>query len=309
MNFSKTINTGVFIAIVGIVLFSAKAVLVKLAYQYQVSAIHLLLFRMLFAFPFYLLIAFYVKPQNPDKIQKVDFLWIALFGFIGYYLASYFDFLGLQYIKAGLERIILFIYPTLVILISKIFFKTIISTKQIIAILVTYLGVVIAFWGELNFESSNVMLGGFLVFLSALTYAAYLVGSGWLIPKFGVVPFTAYAMIVSTICVLIHYLIIDRNSFLEYPYQVYVLGFLMAVFSTLIPSFLVSLAIKKLGASNFSIIGSIGPISTIILAYIFLDEKLSFLQLVGAFIVILGIGIVSSKKVIPFFVLNYSKRK
>ncbi|UMB54567.1 DMT family transporter [Lutibacter sp. A64] len=296
MNFSKTINSGVFIAIVGIVLFSAKAVLVKLAYQYNVSAIHLLLFRMLFALPFYILIAFYVKPQNPNIIKKVDFLWIVLFGFIGYYLASYFDFLGLQYIKAGLERIILFVYPTLVLLISKIVFKTIISLKQLLAILITYFGVLIAFWGELNFESSNVILGGFLVFLSALTYAIYLVGSGWLIPKFGVVPFTAYAMIVSTICVLIHYLVIDRTSIFEYSYQVYVLGFLMAVLSTLIPSFLVSLAIKKLGASNFSIIGSIGPISTIILAYIFLGEKLSFLQFIGAFVVILGIGIVSSKK-------------
>ena len=296
MNLSKTISSGVFIAIVGIVLFSAKAVLVKLAYQYQVTAIHLLLFRMLFALPFYILIAFYVKPQNPKKIKNIDFLWIALFGFIGYYLASYFDFLGLQYIKAGLERIILFVYPTLVILISKIVFKTKISIKQFSAILITYLGVLIAFWGELNFESSNVVLGGFLVFLSALTYAIYLVGSGWLIPKFGVVPFTAYAMIISSICVIIHYLVIDRSSVFEYSYQVYVLGFLMAFLSTLIPSFLVSLAIKKLGASNFSIIGSIGPISTIILAYIFLGEKLSFLQFIGAFVVILGIGIISSKK-------------
>jgi len=296
MNLSKTISSGVFIAIVGIVLFSAKAVLVKLAYQYQVTAIHLLLFRMLFALPFYILIAFYVKPQNPKKIKNIDFLWIALFGFIGYYLASYFDFLGLQYIKAGLERIILFVYPTLVILISKIVFKTKISIKQFSAILITYLGVLIAFWGELNFESSNVALGGFLVFLSALTYAIYLVGSGWLIPKFGVVPFTAYAMIISSICVIIHYLVIDRSSVFEYSYQVYVLGFLMAFLSTLIPSFLVSLAIKKLGASNFSIIGSIGPISTIILAYIFLGEKLSFLQFIGAFVVILGIGIISSKK-------------
>ncbi|UMB61114.1 DMT family transporter [Lutibacter sp. A80] len=296
MNFSKTINSGVFIAIVGIVLFSAKAVLVKLAYQYNVSAIHLLLFRMLFALPFYILIAFYVKPQNPNKIKNIDFLWVVLFGFIGYYLASYFDFLGLQYIKAGLERIILFVYPTLVILISKIVFKTKISIKQLLAILITYFGVLIAFWGELSFESSNVVLGGFLVFLSAFTYAIYLVGSSWLIPKFGVVSFTAYAMIVSTICVLVHYLIIDRTSILEYTYQVYVLGFLMAIFSTLIPSFLVSLAIKKLGASNFSIIGSIGPVSTIILAYLFLDEKLTFMQLVGAIVVILGIGVISSKK-------------
>ncbi len=275
MNISKTINSGVLIAIVGIVLFSAKAIMVKLAYQYQVSAVHLLLFRMLFSLPFYVLIAFYVKPQNPEKIKRNDYLWIVFFGFIGYYLASYFDFLGLKYIKAGLERIILFVYPTLVIIISKIFLKTTISTKQIIAILITYFGVIITFWGEIQFESEHTILGGFLIFLSALTYASYLVGSGWLIPKFGVVPFTAYAMIVSTVCVIAHYLIGDRTTIFVYSFEVYFLGFLMAVVSTIIPSFLVSLAIKKLGASNFSIIGSIGPISTIILAYIFLNETLS----------------------------------
>ena len=296
MNFSKIFNSGILVAVVGIVMFSAKAIMVKLAYKYQVSAVHLLLFRMLFAVPFYVLIAFYVKPQNPHKIKKLDYLWILLFGFIGYYLASYFDFIGLKYIKAGLERIILFIYPTLVLLISKVFFKTTISNKQIAAILITYLGVVITFWGEVQFENSNVYLGGFFIFLSALTYASYLVGSGWLIPKFGVVPFTSYAMIVSTVCVIIHYLIIDRTNVFIYPYEVYVLGFLMAIVSTLIPSFLVSFAIKKLGANNFSIIGSIGPISTIILAYFFLDEKLTVLQFIGTAIVIIGVGVISYKK-------------
>ncbi len=289
-------NSGIFIAILGIVLFSAKAILVKLAYQYEVSSIHLLLFRMLFSLPFYVVIALFFKPLVPDKIRKKDYIWVLFFGFIGYYLASYFDFLGLQYIKAGLERIILFIYPTLVIIISKIFLKEKISSKQIIAILITYFGVFVTFWGELQYNSDTVLLGGFLIFLSALTYASYIVGSGWLIPKFGVVVFTAYAMIVSSICVIVHYLVTDRNNILDYSYQVYLLSFLMAILSTVIPSFLVSLAIKKLGASNFSIIGSIGPISTIVLAYLFLDEKLTLMQLVGAIIVIVGIVIVSLNK-------------
>jgi drug/metabolite transporter (DMT)-like permease len=218
------------------------------------------------------------------------------FGFIGYYLASYFDFLGLKYIKAGLERIILFVYPTLVLLISRVFLKKRITQQQVIAILITYFGVVIAFWGELQFHSDHIVLGGFLIFLSALTYASYLVGSGWLIPKFGVVVFTSYAMIVSSVCVVVHYLMTDRGDVLNYPKEVYILGVLMAVFSTIIPSFLVSLAIKKLGANNFSIIGSVGPISTIILAYIFLDERLSVLQFIGAAIVILGVGYISLNK-------------
>jgi len=295
MNFSK-VSSGVFIAIVGIVLFSAKAIMVKLAYEFDVSSLHLLLFRMLFSLPFYIVIALIYRPRQVEKIKNIDYVWILFFGFIGYYLASYFDFLGLKYIKAGLERIILFVYPTLVLIISKIFLKTKITNKQIIAILITYFGVVITFWGEVQFENEKMLFGGFLIFLSALTYASYLVGSGWLIPKFGVVLFTSYAMIVSSICVIAHYLITDRASITHYSNEVYILGFLMAVISTIIPSFLVSLAIKKLGSSNFSIIGSIGPISTIVLAYFFLDERLSFLQFIGASIVLVGIGIISISK-------------
>ena len=301
MRTPKILNSGVLIAIVGIVLFSAKAIMVKLAYQYDVTSLHLLLFRMVFSLPIYIAFAFYFKPKNPDVIKRADYLWLIAFGFIGYYLASYFDFVGLFYIKAGLERIILFIYPTLVLVISRTFLKTKISTEQIIAIIITYFGVVISFWGELSstgvgVDSSNLVFGGFLILLSALTYASYLVGSGWLIPKFGVMAFTSYAMIVSSVSVLVHYVLTDRGDVLSYPYQVYLLGVLMAVVSTIIPSFLVSLAIKKLGANNFSIIGSIGPISTIILAYIFLGEQLSGLQIFGGLIVIFGVTYISSRK-------------
>lgn len=290
---TSVLKSGVLIAVVGVVLFSAKAIMVKLAYQYEVSALHILLFRMVFALPFYMVFAFYFKPKHSNKIKKVDYLWLIAFGFVGYYLASYFDFLGLSYIKAGLERIILFIYPTLVLLISKVFLKTKITNEQLIAILITYFGVVLAFWSELQFQSEHIVLGGLLIFLSALTYASYLVGSGWLIPKFGVMAFTSYAMIVSTVCVIVHYLITDRGNVFNYPNEVYVLGFLMAIVSTIIPSFLVSLAIKKLGANTFSIIGSVGPISTIILAYIFLGEQLSTLQIFGAVIVISGVSYIS----------------
>lgn len=296
MKFSKVTNSGVLIAILGIILFSAKAIMVKLAYQYDVSSIHLLLFRMLFSLPFYLGISIISKPLQPSRIKNKDYLWIVFFGFVGYYLASYFDFLGLKYIKAGLERIILFIYPTFVIILSKIIFKKNLSRNQIIAILITYFGVVITFQNEIQLNSDNTVLGIILILLSALTYASYLVGSGWLIPKFGVKLFTSYAMLVSTICVIIHYLVADRNNIFEYPYQVYILGFLMAIFSTLIPSFLVSLAIKKLGASNFSILGSVGPISTILLAYLFLGERLTFWQVIGSIIVIIGISFVTFTK-------------
>lgn len=296
MNLIKYITSGVFLAIVGVVMFSAKAVIVKMAYKYNVSSMHLLLFRMLFSLPFYLVLMVVYKKKEKEIIKKKDYLWIFFFGFIGYYLASYFDFLGLQYIKASLERIILFVYPTLVLLLSRLIFKTKINSKQVVAIILTYLGVLITFWGEVDLKGDEVVLGGFLIFLSALTYASYLVGSGWLIPKFGVVLFTSYAMIISTVCVIIHYLIIDRTNILIYNSEVYFLAFIMAVVSTLIPSFLVSAAIKKINAQNFSIIGSIGPISTILLAYFFLGESLSYLQIIGTIVVITGIFFVSKSK-------------
>ncbi len=297
MKDQKLSSTGIVLAIIGVILFSAKAVLVKLAYNYNISSEHLLLFRMLFSLPFYLGIVFFNTSSNPQQVGAKDYLWVLFFGFVGYYLASYFDFLGLQYIKAGLERIILFLYPTLVIIISRVFFKKYISSKQLLAILLTYIGVFITFWGELKFEGSSneLILGVSLVFLSALTYAIYLVGSGWLIPKFGVIRFTSLAMIVSSLCIIIQYLIVDRGNIIDYPLELYLICIAMAIFSTIIPSYLVSAAIERLGASNFSIIASLGPFSTIILAYFILSERLSLLQIVGAGVVIFGIYIVSGK--------------
>ncbi|MRH99307.1 EamA family transporter [Kriegella sp. EG-1] len=289
-------NVGVLLAITGVVLFSAKAVMVKLAYNYGVDHLSLLLFRMLFALPFYLVLAIYTKPQKTIKIDIKDYLWLIVFGFLGYYLASLFDFMGLQYIKAGLERIILFIYPTIVVLLSWLFFKNKISKNQFIAILITYIGVLITFWDEITVSEASVYWGGFLIFLSALTYAAYLVGSGWLIPKFGVLRFTSYAMIVSTICVIIHYFITSDFNLFDYPIEVYYLALAMAIFSTLLPSFMVTEAIKRLGASTFSIFGSLGPVSTIVIAYFFLNERITYLQIFGMIIVIAGVTLVSTKK-------------
>ncbi|WP_394748712.1 DMT family transporter [Spongiimicrobium salis] len=288
-------GVGIAFAILGVVLFSAKAVMVKLAYTYQIDHLSLLLFRMLFALPFYVFIAFWKKPLQPDQIRSKDYLWIFIFGFFGYYLASLFDFMGLQYIKAGLERIILFIYPTVVVLLSWLFFKKRLSKKQRIAILITYLGVVVTFWNEITIEGESVYWGGFLVLLSAITYASYLVGSGWLIPKFGVLQFTSYAMMVSTLCIFVHYSMVGDFNLWDYPKEVYFLGIAMAIFSTLLPSFLVSAAIGRLGANTFSIFGSLGPISTIILAFFFLDERITWIQGLGMLIVIFGVTLVSRK--------------
>ena len=287
----------VFLGILGVILFSAKAVMVKLAYQHAIPPVPLLLLRMLFALPFYATIAFLRKPAHPDKIVKKDYLWIVCFGMLGYFIASYFDFLGLQYIQASMERIILFLYPTIVLFMSRVFLKKQVTRVQLLAILISYLGIIITFWGAVSIEGSDVILGGLLVFVSAVTYAGYLVGSGWLIPKFGAVTFTSYAMIVSCLSICIFYgLTEDISTLWTYNLEVYGIALAMAVLSTVIPSYLISASIKGLGAPTFSIIGSLGPISTIILAYIFLGEQLSPLQLVGTVVVIAGIYVVSRKK-------------
>lgn len=297
MKKTRTFIYGILLGLLGIVLFSSKAVMVKLAYQYNADAISVLLLRMLFAFPFYLVIALlYRNRQTGYLITKQDYLWVLFFGVVGYYLASYFDFVGLKYIKASLERIILFLYPTIVLIMNRVFFKTKITNTQKGAILLTYVGMLVAFWDEVSISGNNAYLGGFFILLSAITYASYLVGSGWLIPKFGVVKFTSYAMLVSCFCVFAHFSVMSGTNIFAYPWQVYLLGFLIAVFATVIPSYLVSLSIKMINSSNFAIIAGAGPISTIILATIFLNEYLTALQIVGAVIVIIGIFLVSSKK-------------
>ncbi|XOV92363.1 MAG: DMT family transporter [Bacteroidota bacterium] len=284
------------LGITGILLFSSKAVMVKLAYLYEVDTISILLLRMVFSLPFYLIVIFLKRPNKDSSIRSKDYLFILLFGFLGYYLASYFDFLGLNYIKAGLERIILFLYPTLVILISWFAFKEQITRQQILGISITYLGILVVFFNEINLtDQENVVLGGVLIFLSALTYASYIVGSGWLIPKFGATLFTSYAMIVSSFCVIIHYLFTSQGSIFSLPTEVYWICLSMAVFATVIPSYLISFAIKGLGANNFSVLGSLGPVSTIGLAFIFLDEVLTSLQIIGAIVVIVGVYVAEKK--------------
>lgn len=297
MQSKKKFVSGILIGVLGIVLFSSKAVMVKLAYQYQVDALSLLLLRMLFSFPFYVVIAIiYSRKENSSILAQKDYAWVLFFGVVGYYLSSYFDFIGLQYIKASLERIILFLYPTIIIVLNKLFFKKPITSTQALAIFLTYIGIFITFFGEVVISGNDTYLGGFFILLCAITYAIYLVGSGWLIPKFGVVKFTSYVMIISCVCVFIHFGLFSNINIFSLQKEVYVLGFLIAIFATVIPSFLVSESISRVNSSNFAVIAGFGPVSTIILAGIFLNEVLTLLQLFGALVVIFGILLVSIKK-------------
>jgi drug/metabolite transporter (DMT)-like permease len=285
------------LAISGIVMFSAKAIMVKLSYRFDADVLTVLLLRMVFALPFYTVFAYRSsKKQEGYRMTKRDFMSLIALGFIGYYAASYFDFLGLRFISASLERLILFVYPTLVILITWIALRKRPTRIQVFAIIITYGGILLAFADDLEMSGNGMWKGVIFIFLSAFTYAIYLVGSGSMIPRIGPVRFTSYAMIVSCFLVIIHYSIMNTTEVLHQPWQIYALGFAMAVISTVIPSFLISEAIKRIGASNFAIYGSLGPISTIILAIIFLGERLDFYQIVGTVVVIFGVSIINLKK-------------
>lgn len=292
MEFNKPSRTvlAFLLAFAGVVFFSSKAVLVKIAYSYNVDALSLLVLRLIFALPFY--IGVFIGSVNKGQLRKfklTDYSKVVFLGFIGYYMASYLDFSGLNFITASLERLILFVYPTLVLIISAFFLRKKATTEQKIAIAVTYFGVIMAFYQNNNTSGSNILLGSTLIFGSALLYAIYLVGSENLLPRFGVKLFTSIAMTVSTISAMIHFLSVSNVDLLGYSKEVYVTALAMAIFCTVIPSFLIAGAIKLIGASNVAVIGSFGPISTIILAAIFLGEKISVFQMLGTIIVISGV--------------------
>ncbi len=287
------------IIIIGAILFSTKAILVKLAYRHDIDHLSLLAIRMLIAFPIYAaILSLRKKPDGEVSLRGKDVFHIAMFGILGYYLASYFDFKGLQFISAGLERVILFLYPTIVLFLSAIFLKKKIYKVQILAIVVSYIGVTMAYMGDISWtDNPDIHRGVLYVFIAAITYACYLVGSGWLLPRIGTIRFTGIAMLCASGYVLIHYLFAGGSimGLLSYEKEIYFYGVAMAIAATVIPSFLVSEGIRRIGANNAAIIGGIGPISTIVMGYYILGESFTLLQLGGTILVILGILIISLK--------------
>jgi drug/metabolite transporter (DMT)-like permease len=304
-------SIAVLLAAAGVILFSSKAVWVKKAYQFDVDPLNLLFIRMAFALPVYIVIAIFSSrhKKGGDRLTRKQIFALVLLGFGGYYLSSFLDFTGLKYITASLERLILFVYPTLVVLISAMLYRQPVPRRQIWAIVVTYLGILLVFYEDAGVQDSvNKWLGPLLIFGCSLTYASYLVGSGQLIPKIGSVRFTSYAMIVSTCAVILHVLIAGNIKVFHYSSDVYEIGIGLAVIATLLPSFMISEAINRLGASSVAIIGSIGPVSTIILASIFLGERLNALQWLGAVIVIAGVVMVNIEKSRKVKVKSETKR-
>lgn len=291
---------GVLITILGSICFSAKAIFVKLAYfETSVDPISLLALRMVFSIPFFIGSAFISSSQKGNvKFTGRQWLYIAFIGCLGYYVSSLLDFLGLQYISAGMERLILFIYPTLVVLMSSFISKEKIKAKQWVALILTYAGLLVAFTGEASLGSTSdpdFFLGCLLVFGCAVTFATYIIGSGKLIPAVGAVKFNSYAMSFAGIGVLIHFFITSDKSLLHFDNSVYMFAFFMAIISTVIPSYLRSEGIKRIGPENTSIITSIGPASTIIQANIFLGEPIFGLQIAGTILILAGVTLISWK--------------
>ncbi|TGL49906.1 DMT family transporter [Leptospira kemamanensis] len=289
---------GVAFVLIGALLFSAKAVVVKLTYRYEISPIGSLFFRMLFAFPFLVWMAWSAE-KNSEKtiLTKKDYWNVLLMGVVGYYLASLFDFLGLKYISAGLERIILFIYPTLVVLLSFFFLKKKIHVREVFSLILTYTGVFLAYGQDVQLGSpKDVSLGAFFILLSALTYAIYLMGSGSIIPKLGAKRFTAWALIISSIVVFLHFLIFGTYQELIQPMSFYLLAFVMGTVNTVVPAVFVSEGIKRVGSKTAAIVGSVGPMSTLFLAYWLLEEPITILHSIGTLFVLTGVFWISTRK-------------
>ncbi len=286
-------------------MFSTKAIIVKKAFiDVKVDALTLLTIRMLFSLPFYLISFLFISRQeSKPKISVRQWMAIIGLGFFGYYLSSLFDFIGLQYISAGLERLILFLYPTFAVLINAFIFRQPIYKNQRIALLLTYTGIGIAYFGELKFDTGNpdFFYGSFLIFLCAITYAIYIVGTGKMVPKIGAGRFTVYALLTSTAGVFIHYAIRGHYDALEQSMNLWVYGVLLAVVATVIPTFMLSAALKKIGSNNVAIISSIGPVSTIVQAHLILGERIFREQVIGTLLVLAGVLLISknrNKKVI-----------
>ncbi|MEN9448338.1 MAG: hypothetical protein RJA25_1628 [Bacteroidota bacterium] len=285
---------GVIYILIGAICFSTKGIFAKLAFRYGVDGLQILTLRMLFALPFYVIILLKEYQKKQTKIDSKDKINIITLGLIGYYLAALFDFLGLQYVSASLERNIIFTYPTFVLIMSKIFFKRKIYSIQVLAVIICYIGIILAFYSDRAFyASASLIKGTIFVLISSITYALYLVKSDDLIKNVGTIRFTCISMIVSCIAVLVHYIIVHGFNIFSFPYQVYLIGLGVAIISTVLPSFLMTAGISFVGSSNMAIIASVGPIATIFLASIILQEHVSALHIIGTLFVLLGVLMIS----------------
>jgi drug/metabolite transporter (DMT)-like permease len=286
---------GLAIAIAGAVLFSTKAIVAKLLYRYNLDAVTVIAFRMLFSLPVFAAVALW-KMRTEAPLSVADRWRLVGLGLIGYYVSSFLDFLGLQYISVGLERLILFLTPTFVLLITAVFLKRRISRWEWMALALAYCGIVLVFVHDLGGGKGDAVTGSLLVLGSAIAYAIYLLGSGELVRRIGSLRLVSYAMCVSSAACIAQFFILRPAALLIQPAQVYGLSLVNGVFCTILPVFMTMVAVQRIGATTASQAGMIGPVSTLFLGALVLGEPITAVQLGGTCLVFAGIYLLSKKK-------------
>lgn len=270
--------------------FAFKAILIKAAYRYGVDSETLLCLRMSYTLPLLVLMAWSLQRREPHQLTRRDWLELLTLGVLGYYLASYLDFLGLHYISAALERIVIYIYPTLVVMMSALFLNKPLTKRVVLLLGLSYAGVAIAVAPDVHARAGNTLLGISLVLGSSLCYALYLLRSGQTVLRLGSSYVTAYATGTACLLCMLQFIVVRPITALAQPWQVHALSVSMAVFSTVLPIWLVAEAVRRLGAPTASMFGSLGPVFTIFLAWLVLGEPVNAMQIGGAAIVIVAVS-------------------
>jgi drug/metabolite transporter (DMT)-like permease len=287
---------GLLLAIGGVVCFSIRPIFIKLAYAYIVDPVTLIALRMIFSLPFFVGAALWVRSGGQHRpLSGRDLAAVCALGVLSYYGASFLDFLALQYISAGLGRLLLFIYPTIVVLLSAALLGKRVTLREVAALALTYGGLVLVFAHSVDAGQKDFWLGAALAFASALCYAIYLVAGGEVIARVGSMRFTAYAMSSASVACILQFLLLRPLSALDLPAPVYLYAIGMAVLSTAIPVFMTSEALRRVGANTVAIVGALGPVTTIAFGYLGLEEIMTPLQLMGSALVLVGVVVISLK--------------
>jgi drug/metabolite transporter (DMT)-like permease len=287
-----SLASGIALATAGAIAFSGKAILAKLMYRHGVDAVQVLFWRMLLALPLFLALAWWAGRGKPALTRR-DWMAVVGLGFCGYYLASLLDFLGLQYVTASLERLILYLNPTLVLLLSVLWLRVRVSPRQLAAIALSYVGVLVVFGQELRFEGRNVALGAALVFASALSYAVYLVASGEVVKRLGALRLTGVATSVACVFAIAQLFVLRQPSAVLVPEPVIWLSLLNATLTTFAPVVMVMMAIERIGAPLAAQCGMVGPMSTILLGVWLLGEPFTGWVIVGTLLVLAGVWLLA----------------
>ena len=289
---TKSIASGLLLAVVGAIGFSGKAIIVKLAYRYGVDAVTLIMYRMLFALPIFAAMAWWAS-RGKAPLARRDWLGVLWLGFTGYYLASFLDFAGLAYISASLERLILYLNPTLVLLLGLVLYQRRITRPQMIGMALSYGGIALVFGHEITRQGSGAAWGALLVFLSTISYALYLVYSGEIVKRLGSLRLVGLATSVACLCCLLQFVVLRPLSAAAVAPEVIWLSLLNATLCTAMPVLLVMMAIERIGASMAAQTGMVGPLSTILMGVVILGEPFTAWVAAGTVLVIAGIFVFS----------------